>query len=67
MTIQLNGRPHETPGSEMPLPAFLETLPLGSQPVLVEINGRAVLAREIPDSVVRDGDRVEVVRMVAGG
>jgi len=66
MTITLNGKSHDLE-KEMPVPSFLETLDLGPQPVLVELNGTALLVRELNDHSVRDGDVVEIVLMVAGG
>lgn len=68
MKILLNGKDHEIEGQQqISLPDLLSSLPLGDQPVLVERNGEAILAREIPDITVTDGDRIEIVRMVAGG
>ncbi len=66
MTITLNGKSQDLE-KEMPVPQFLETLKLGPQPVLVELNGSALLARELDQHSVGDGDIVEIVLMVAGG
>ena len=46
---------------------FIAGLDLGKQPVLVELNGAAILVREFEETLVRDGDQIEVIRMVAGG
>ena len=43
------------------------SLPMGEQPVLVELNGNAILAREFENTRISEGDTVEVIRMVAGG
>lgn len=69
MTITLNGKSHDVPGdgSAVPVNEFLASLDLGDHPVLVELNGKALLAREFAEHSVRDGDTVEVIRMVAGG
>lgn len=66
MTITLNGEPREVaaPGSVEDLVAALG-LPLNA--ALVEHNGLALLRREWPVTPVRDGDRIEIIRMVAGG
>lgn len=53
--------------SELSITDFVKTLSIGEQPVLVELNGEAVLQREFETTLVRDGDKVEVIRMVAGG
>lgn len=73
MTIALNGQTHRVPESEegpegfLSVAALLGTLDLGPQPVLVELNGEALFPREFEERPVREGDRVEIVRMVAGG
>lgn len=66
MKITLNGKPHEL-DKELSVPDFLKTLELGPQPVLVELNGVALFARELDQHTVKDGDEVEIVLMVAGG
>ncbi len=67
MKIILNGAPHEFPDPELTITQMLERLELGPQPVLVERNGQAVLKREFETVRLVDGDRIEIVRMVAGG
>jgi len=61
-----NGRP--TPG---PLPctleAFLVARGLPPRSVVVEHNGEAVAPSEFSRREVRPGDRLEIVRIVAGG
>ncbi len=64
--ITLNGEDREFPEA-MSLPALLEAVGLGEQPVLVELNGEALLKKEIADREIADGDQLEIVRMVAGG
>jgi sulfur carrier protein len=46
---------------------LLAELAVGLRPVLVERNGEALFPRDFPATVLGDGDRVEIVRMVAGG
>jgi len=46
--------------------AILTHLDLG-YPVLVELNGTALFPREFPSVPVQEGDRIEIMRMVAGG
>lgn len=36
-------------------------------PVLVERNGEALFPREFESTLLADGDRVEIIRVVAGG
>lgn len=64
--ITLNGAPHGIPGT-LSVSQLLETLGLDGKPVVVELDGRAVLAREHADTMVRDGARVEIVKLAAGG
>lgn len=68
MTITLNGESHEL----VKQPAYtvqqlVDELELGPQPVLVELDGEALYAREFADREITDGSVVEIVRMVAGG
>lgn len=49
------------------LEAFLRTQNLPPRSVVVEHNGEAVAPSEFPRREVRDGDRLEIVRIVAGG
>lgn len=65
-TITANGRP--VPAS---LPCTIEEFLVAQQllprSVVVEHNGEAVAPSEFPQREVRDGDRLEIVRIVAGG
>lgn len=46
---------------------LLEHLGLGARWVLVERNGDPVERADLPSTVLADGDRLELVRAVAGG
>ena len=46
---------------------LLENLGLGARWVLVERNGEPVDRADLATTVLADGDRVELVRAVAGG
>jgi sulfur carrier protein len=65
-SITLNGSPHPIPG-ELPLDRLLETLGLAGKPVVVELDGRAVFPRDHPHTLIRDGARLEIVTLAAGG
>ncbi len=72
MRITVNGKPREIEGepdgsSEMPLPAFLLTYGIDSRLVAVAINGDVIPKAEYDGARVREGDQIEVVRMVGGG
>ena len=55
----------------LPLPCsleeFLRTQQLLPRSVVVEHNGEAVAPSEFSGRLVQDGDRLEIVRIVAGG
>jgi sulfur carrier protein len=65
-TIIANGRREE---SSLPctLEAFLVSRGLPPKSVVVEHNGEAVVPSEFGSRTLRPGDRVEIVRIVAGG
>jgi thiamine biosynthesis protein ThiS len=64
--IRANGEMIQTP-----LPCTLEQFLVarGQLPrsVVVERNGEAVAPSEFPDVLLVDGDRLEIIRIVAGG
>jgi sulfur carrier protein len=66
MTISLNGAPADTRGAMTidELVARYELPPLG---ILIEHNGVALHRREWPDRSLAEGDRIEFIRVVAGG
>ena len=66
MTLTVNGQHHDFAGPSLPLPQLLERLGI-DYPVLVELNGSALFQREWVSHEVKDGDRIELFRMVAGG
>jgi sulfur carrier protein len=46
---------------------LLQALGVGERWVVAEVNGEAVERARMPTLLLSDGDRVEVVRAVAGG
>ncbi len=68
MNITLNGKPHEIPNCDtIGISELIKSLKLGEQPVLVELNREALLSRELDQQQIKNGDEVEIIRMVAGG
>ena len=51
----------------MPVADLLSQLGLVGQPVLVELDGTALHAREHADVQITDGAVVEIIRIAAGG
>ena len=49
------------------LPDFLGELGLKLGKVVVELNGNALTPSEAKSAQIQDGDRLEIVRIVAGG
>ena len=66
ISIELNGERRTVPAG-LTLPGLLEHLGLPSRGVLVEHNGTALLRDEWPAVRLADGDRLEILRVVAGG
>ncbi len=67
--LLVNGRPHPLPGraGECTVATLLESLGGDLETVAVEVNGEVVPRRRHGETVLRPGDRVEVVRLVGGG
>jgi sulfur carrier protein len=66
MRIVVNGKPRQIDG-EMDLPAFLSAFDINPKLVAVAINGDVVPKDAYTSVRVRDGDTLEIVRMVGGG
>ena len=66
MTITLNGDPREIQGP-LSVSALLEHLDIDARRVAVELNLTVVKKAAYESSVIRDGDKVEIVNFVGGG
>ena len=66
MQLTVNGRPLEVPDGTT-LPGLLDMQGLRPGAVVVEHNGTALLRSELEGAQLADGDRLELVRAVAGG
>lgn len=64
--ITANGEPF-TVADGVPLPEFLATQGLAPERVVVERNGEALTPAEAKAATLSAGDRLEIVRIVAGG
>jgi thiamine biosynthesis protein ThiS len=66
LTIHINGEVRKIdPGQS--LKDLIDSLGLPPQAALVEHNGRALLRSEWPGIHLAGGDRLEILRVVAGG
>jgi len=64
--ITANGETHRVEeGSGVP--SFLESLGLALPQVIIEYNGEAMTRRQAAEIRLHSGDRLEIVRIVAGG
>ena len=66
MEVVSNGKPLEVPDGAT-VDDMLRLLGLGAKWVLVERNGEPVNRRDLTTTVLAPGDRLELVRAVAGG
>ena len=66
MTIQLNGERYEVPES-LTVDALLARLEIDGRRVAVELNEFVVKKAAYAETIVNDGDAVEVVNFVGGG
>jgi sulfur carrier protein len=66
MTISLNGEPVDAREAKT-IAELIDRYQLAPQSVVVEHNGLAVHRQEWPKRSLAEGDRVELVRVVAGG
>jgi sulfur carrier protein len=64
--IELNGEPRDVEDGTT-IRALLALLGIGDRLVAVERNAEIVPRREHATSLVREGDRIEVVQFVGGG
>lgn len=66
MKLVLNGEPREVEEATS-VDELLRFLGFADTPVVVEHNGRALFPREFAETRLDEGDRLEIVRVVAGG
>ena len=66
MRVQANGRPVDLAAGAT-VADLIDTLGLTGSWVVVERNGEPVARADVAGTILDDGDRLEVVRAVAGG
>lgn len=66
MKVWINGEPAETEGAAN-VAELAQRLDLPPNSILIEHNATALHQREWPDHVLAEGDRIEFIRVVAGG
>ena len=66
MTIAINGEPRQTQRAQN-VAELIQELALAAPAILVEHNGLALRREEWSERSLAEGDRIELVRIVAGG
>lgn len=66
ITVFANGQARQIDGATT-LGALADSFKLPHQMVLVELNGTALLRDEWPHKLLAHGDRIEFIKVVAGG
>ena len=66
ISLQVNGKTVELE-RPTPLLEYLDTLGVNARAVAVEHNGEIIERSSYQQVTLREGDRVEIVRMVGGG
>ena len=67
MKIRVNGEERDLDGDSLTVSAVLGQLGMRDTPVVVELNKTALFKHEIPTTEIKEGDRLEIIRIVAGG
>ncbi len=66
ITLQVNGKP-ENCSSDINLPQFLDQMGLNPRLVAVEYNGEILHRQYWENTLLKTGDRLEIVTIVGGG
>lgn len=66
IAVQLNGKEREIPGG-LSVTGLLESLELNPALVVVELNREILSRSQYPDTLVTEGDTLELVHFVGGG
>lgn len=66
MTIILNGETHEVREGST-ISDLLTVLNMKNEPIVTELDGRALTHHDYASSILLEGSRVEVIRLAAGG
>lgn len=66
INVHINGKATELKSDQTVL-QYLEERSLADRSLAVAVNGTVLRRDEFPDTLLSDGDRVEIVRPVGGG
>ncbi len=66
LLLEVNGEAREVPEPN-DLRSLIEHLSLSPERLAIELNGKVVRRADWPDTLLKNGDRIEVVHFVGGG
>lgn len=66
MKLTVNGQTTHTPDHQS-VRDLVERLGLGERPVAVEVNQDLIPRKQHPQTLLQDGDTIEIVTLVGGG
>ena len=66
MKITLNGRPQEY-AEALNLKNLVEQFYQERRKIIIEINGKIIKNPQWQDTLIREGDRIELITLVGGG
>lgn len=67
MNLVINGESRSFEADTFSVSSLLEVLGLGGKPVVVELDEEAVFPANFPTTGVREGAKIEIVMIAAGG
>ena len=67
MKVHVNGLEKIFEVSELPLSQLIEGLALKEKKFAIEYNGEIISKRNFPQTILKDGDKLEIVIAVGGG
>ncbi len=65
-SIVLNGQPHAVP-CPISIPDLLQSLNLHPNSIVIEVNTKTLFKHKFDETMLQNGDQVEILQVVAGG
>jgi thiamine biosynthesis protein ThiS len=66
LLVEVNGESRDVPAATT-LAEFVEQLTLAPERLAIELNRRVVRRAHWPETILNEGDRIEIVHFVGGG
>lgn len=67
MDITLNNRAEKIPGDELTIKEILEFKNFTFPRIIVKLNGKLIKKPAYAETVVRDGDDLNIIHLISGG